>query len=147
MTNVDSATVKDGPMNNESGEFETTFFRGKIRFRGGDEQLSHFELADGSARIAVPNNIHVRLIEQIKMPPVFEIVAPMTHVIVEAGIVPASYQVRAGHSYYIELEEYFVPLQLANAKKRMRPDGTIRTGCLPVLGFLIFVIAVKLFIY
>jgi hypothetical protein len=131
---------KGGKMDQGRDDFETTFFRGKIRFRGGDAQLSHYQLADGSARIAVPNDIHVRLIEQIKMPPVYEIVAPMTHVVVEKGIVPESYQVREGHSYYRELEARFVPLQLADAQKHMQPDGTLRkTGCLSVVLLLLVV--------
>ena len=95
-------------------DFETTFFKGNVRFRGGDGLASRYELADGSAIIVVPNDIHVRLIEQLKKPPVFEIIAPMTHVVVESGAVPSTYQIRRGHSYYRDLEARYVPLQLAD---------------------------------
>lgn len=111
--------TKDNQVNQADEHFETTFFRGKIRFLGGDEQLSRYELEDGSAEIVVPNSIHVRLLTTIAMPPVYEIVAPMTHLIVERGAVPETYKIRQSHSYYRELEAYFVPLQLADLEKRM----------------------------
>ena len=115
-------------------DYKTTFFRGRIRFRSGDNQMSHYELEDGSAWIAVPNHIHVRLIEQIRMPSVYEIVAPMTHVIIEKGVVPENYQVLEGHSYYREIEGRFVPLQMADIQKRTRPDGSLKgTGCLSLI--------------
>lgn len=121
-------------MNINPDDYKTTFFRGRIRFRRGDNQMSHYELEDGSAWIAVPNHIHVRLIEQIRMPSVYEIVAPMTHVIIEKGVVPENYQVLEGHSYYREIEGRFVPLQMADMQKRTQSDGAIkRTGCLSMI--------------
>lgn len=132
-------------MGQESIDFETTFFRGSVRFRGGDADVSHFELADGSARISVPNNIHVRLIEQITMPPTFEIVVPMTHVTIEGGQIPEHYQVRQRHSYYRELEERYVPLQLDDAQRRMATPSIQgkKAGCLSMVAlFVLILIAV-----
>ena len=125
-------------MDQDSFDFELTFFRGKVRFQGGDAQISHYELADSSARITVPNNIHVRLIEQIKMPPVYEIIAPRLHVMVESGTIPESYQIRQKQSYYRALEARYVPLQLADLQKYKTPAGRIKkAGCLMMLALFV----------
>lgn len=105
----------------------TTYFRGPVRLLGGDSRISHFELADGSARIAVENNTHVRLIKKLMPPPVFEIVAPFILVDVESGSIPQSYQTQQPRSYYDELEDYYVPLMMQDME-RIKAKGA-QGGC------------------
>jgi hypothetical protein len=89
----------------------TTFFQGNVRIDSLDYETTKFRVVENNALVAVRNETHLRLVEDIsKIPSMacFEVIAPMTAVEVLEGEIPPTYLHEYSLDHYLALRKHYV---------------------------------------